>query len=70
MNYYKITGDLVIIQQLLEKHWEHQTYSHTGGKTRADTIEVIGFPYAWLYVLYENSFKDSTLMLKSFLRAR
>lgn len=29
MNYYKITGDLVIIQQLLEKHWEHQTYSQT-----------------------------------------
>ena len=29
MNYYKITGDLVIIQPLLEKHWEHQTYSQT-----------------------------------------
>lgn len=23
MNYYKVTGDLVIIQRLLEKHWEH-----------------------------------------------
>ena len=30
MNYYKITEDLVIIQQLLEKHREHPTYSQTG----------------------------------------
>ena len=29
MNYYKITEDLVIIQQLLEKHTEHPTYSQT-----------------------------------------
>lgn len=28
--YYKITEDLVIIQQLLEKHWEYQTYSQRG----------------------------------------
>lgn len=30
MNYYKITEDLVITQQLLEKHREHPTYSQTG----------------------------------------
>ena len=29
MNYYKITEDLVITQQLLEKHREHPTYSQT-----------------------------------------